>query len=102
MEPQLSLVEELYHVSEMDKVRFIGVTTDHARYDFGVIFTGQFFGKMLVVSLSSGRAALLDHEDVLDADVLHRILDVDPIDAGAIGDFLGTLLPYVPRYEQAD
>ena len=102
MEPQLSPIEELYHVSEVDKVRFIGVTTDHARYEFGVIFTGHFFGKMLVVSLSSGRAALLDHEDVLDDDGLHRLLDVDPIDTSAVGDFLATLLPYVPSYEQAD
>ncbi|MCK2156773.1 MULTISPECIES: DUF3055 domain-containing protein [Exiguobacterium] len=102
MESQLSPLEELYHVSETDKVRFIGVTTEQARYDFGVIFTKQFFGKMLVVSLTSGRAALLDHADVLDSEALHRLLGIDAIDAETVGEFLATLLPYTPSYEQAD
>ncbi|QNR21595.1 DUF3055 domain-containing protein [Exiguobacterium sp. Helios] len=102
MESQLSPLEELYHVSETDKVRFIGVTTEQARYDFGVVFTKQFFGKMLVVSLTSGRAALLDHTDVLDADALYRLLGIETIDAEPVGEFLATLLPYTPSYEQAD
>ena len=102
MESQLSPLEELYHVSETDKVRFIGMTTEQARYDFGVVFTKQFFGKVLVVSLTSGRAALLDHTDVIEADAMTRLLGIEPVDAETVGEFLATLLPDVPSYEQAD
>ncbi|MCY1690502.1 DUF3055 family protein [Exiguobacterium sp. SL14] len=48
----VTALEELYYVSEMDKVRFVGWTTALARYDFAVVCTGQFFGKVLVVSLT--------------------------------------------------
>lgn len=95
-------LEELYTFSEMDQVRFIGITTELSRYDFGIVFTSQFFGKTLVVCIESGKAALLDHDDVLEEGTLVRLLGVATADEASVGEFLSDLLPHVPHYEQAD
>ena len=52
--------ELLYTVSETSRVRFTGIETEAARYDFGFVYTQQFRGKVLVVCMQTGQSALLD------------------------------------------
>ncbi|WP_394679248.1 SAV0927 family protein [uncultured Exiguobacterium sp.] len=98
----VTALEELYYVSEMDKVRFIGWTTALARYDFAVVCTGQFFGKVLVVSLTGGQSALLDQQDVLNGEVLIRTFAIEREDVAVIGEALAAFIPCSPNDEYAE
>jgi len=86
----------------MDKVRFVGWTTALARYDFAVVCTGQFFGKVLVVSLTGGQSALLDQQDVLNGDVLVRTFAIEREDVEVIGEALASFIPCSPNDEYAE
>ncbi|MGI1804982.1 SAV0927 family protein [Exiguobacterium sp. TDN 0502] len=98
----VTALEELYYVSEMDKVRFIGWTTAHARYDFAVVCTGQFFGKVLVISLTGGQSALLDQQDVLNEEVLSRTFAIERDDVEAVGEALAAFIPCSPNDEYGE
>ena len=98
----VTTLEELYYVSEMDKVRFVGWTTALARYDFAVVCTGQFFGKVLVVSLTGGQSALLDQQDVLNGDVLIRSFAIEREDVEVIGEALAAFIPCSPNDDYAE
>ncbi|NSL50721.1 DUF3055 domain-containing protein [Calidifontibacillus erzurumensis] len=69
----MATIERLYDESETTKVRFIGFSTDDFRYDFGIIYTNQFFGKPMVVCMQSGCSTLLDGEDIQDYEQLKKI-----------------------------
>lgn len=53
----------LYEVSENANVQFVGFAINHTRYDFALVFTREFFGKVLVVCLQANRSALVCTED---------------------------------------
>lgn len=63
-------MERLYEVSEYSKVRFVGYCTDYARYDFGFVYTRQFYGKPLVICMQTGKSALLGTEDLINLEYL--------------------------------
>ncbi|WP_028782628.1 DUF3055 domain-containing protein [Thalassobacillus devorans] len=65
-------MEKLYDEMEQSNVRFVGFTTQEGRYDFGIIYTSQFFGKPLIVCMQTGQSALFDSADVKDLDFLQK------------------------------
>ena len=73
-ELKMEIFEKLYDEDENVKVRFIGFTTELARYDFGIIYTNVFFGKPLVVCMQTGRSTLLDPGDLNDTEYLNGYL----------------------------
>jgi hypothetical protein len=93
----MNLFEKLYDEDETVKVRFIGFTTDQARYDFGIVYTSLFFGKPLVVCMQTGRSTLLDSEDLEDIEYLKTVFNIDDYQqAKDLAEFFTEALPSLP------
>lgn len=73
----MNIFEKLYDEYENVKTRFVGFTTEHTRFDFGIIFTNLFFGKPLVICMQTGRSTLLDHKDLENTDFIQKVFKVD-------------------------
>ncbi|GGC80190.1 hypothetical protein GCM10007216_08380 [Thalassobacillus devorans] len=87
-------MEKLYDEMEQSNVRFVGFTTKEGRYDFGIVYTSQFFGKPLVVCMQSGQSSLLDSSDVKDLDFLQKKFRLpDKMVAMDLADFLNDVVP---------
>lgn len=97
----MDLFEKLYDENENVKVRFIGFTTEHTRYDFGIIYTNMFFGKPLVVCMQTGRSTLLDPKDIEDIDHLQTVFRIsDKQQAVDLAEFFAETLPSAHFYTQ--
>ncbi|WP_299094651.1 DUF3055 domain-containing protein [uncultured Metabacillus sp.] len=75
----MELFETLYDEHERADVRFVGFTTDHIRYDFGIVYTQMFFGKPLVICMQSGRSALLDSSDIKNIEYLKKVFCISSL-----------------------
>ena len=97
----MEIFEKLYDEDENVKVRFIGFTTELARYDFGIIYTNVFFGKPLVVCMQTGRSTILDPEDLNDTEYLMTIFKMDDFqEAADLAEFFSQALPSTPLQAQ--
>ncbi|WP_066367756.1 DUF3055 domain-containing protein [Neobacillus fumarioli] len=97
----MELFDKLYDEYENVKVRFIGFTTEHTRYDFGIIFTNMFFGKPLVVCMQTGRSTLLDPKEIEDIGYLQNVFHIpDYQQAARLSDFFREALPGIPFITQ--
>ncbi|SFA76397.1 MULTISPECIES: DUF3055 domain-containing protein [unclassified Bacillus (in: firmicutes)] len=99
----MDLFEKLYDEHENVKVRFIGFTTEHTRYDFGIVYTNMFFGKPLVVCMQTGRSTLLDNKDIEDIDHLQSVFRIQTKEQAAdLVEFFMEILPNMPFETQYD
>jgi hypothetical protein len=73
----LTMYRELYNVHEKADVQFIGVDIAGDRYDFAVLYTSMFFGKILLICMHTGRQVLLEYEHLDDITNLSGMLHVD-------------------------
>ncbi|ACQ71704.1 MULTISPECIES: DUF3055 domain-containing protein [Exiguobacterium] len=80
--------ELLYTVSETSRVRFTGIETEAARYDFGFVYTQQFMGKVLVVCMQTGQSALLDMHALEEPRQLYPMLGINLNDTEHVAEFL--------------
>jgi hypothetical protein len=97
----MNLFEKLYDEHENVKVRFIGFTTEHTRYDFGIIYTDMFFGKPLVVCMQTGRSTLLDLKEIEDTEHLQTVFRIpDQQQAMDLAEFFRESLPTIPFITQ--
>lgn len=86
--------DRLYETTEHAKVRFIGFVTDHSRYDFGMVFTNQFFGKPLVICMQTGKSVLMCAEDAENTEYLMEAFRIKEIeDAQQLSVFFQYHLP---------
>lgn len=86
--------ERLYDEMERVNVRFVGMATEKARYDFGLMYTNMFFGKPLVTCMQTGRSFLMCAEDAEDVDHLQKIFKLpDRQEAEVISEFFKVTLP---------
>jgi hypothetical protein len=93
----MDLFEKLYDEHEKVGVRFVGFTTENARYDFGIIYTNMFFGKPLVVCMQTGRSSLLDSNDLENIDHLQQVFRIpNKEQATDLADFFKESIPVVP------
>ncbi|MDQ0253873.1 nucleoside diphosphate kinase [Evansella vedderi] len=87
--------ERLYDEMERVNVRFVGMTTEKTRYDFGLMYTNMFFGKPLVTCMQTGRSFLMCAEDAEDVEYLQKILKLTDIEeAKALSEFFKVTLPF--------
>ncbi|WP_183192323.1 DUF3055 domain-containing protein [Brevibacillus fluminis] len=92
--------ESLYDLSESAQVRFIGVVSEHTRYDFGIVYTSRFFGKPLVVCMQTGQSALLGSDDAHTPGTLQRVFRLtNENQAVELSKMLLELLPALPMVE---
>jgi hypothetical protein len=97
----MELFDKLYDEHENVKVRFIGFTTEHTRYDFGIIYTNMFFGKPLVVCMQTGRSTLLDPKEIEDIEYLQNAFRIpDKQQAADLAEFFRETLPEIPFVTQ--
>ena len=90
----MELFEKLYDEHENVKVRFVGFTTEEARYDFGIVYTSMFFGKPLVICMQTGRSTLLDPLDLQNIDYLQKVLKIKDVKQAAdLAEFFRDTLP---------
>ncbi|WP_332631745.1 DUF3055 domain-containing protein [Halalkalibacter flavus] len=75
----MELFEKLYDEQKKANVRFFGFTTDHFRYDFGIVYTDMFFGKPLVICMQTGRSALLDSSDIKNIEYLKTVFRISSL-----------------------
>ncbi|ADU30914.1 DUF3055 domain-containing protein [Evansella cellulosilytica] len=98
----MELYERLYDETERVNVRFVGVTTDKSRYDFGMMYTNMFFGKPLVTCMQTGRSFLMCAEDAKDVEQLQRVFKIsDHQEAESLSEFFMETLPHMsvePQY----
>ncbi len=92
--------ENLYDITETAQVRFFGMTTEKARYDFGIVYTSRFFGKPLVVCMQTGQSTLLSSEDTVNPGYLQKIFRLNDVEeAHELSVFFQEHLPAVPFEE---
>ncbi|MDG5789478.1 DUF3055 domain-containing protein [Evansella sp. AB-P1] len=95
------MYERLYDETERVNVRFIGMTTENARYDFGLVYTNMFFGKPLITCMQTGRSFLMCAEEAEDVDFLKRSLKLNDVEeAQALSEFFKVSLPHMSREAQ--
>lgn len=99
----MDIIDKLYDVHEQVKVRFLGITTEDTRYDFGIVYTNQFFGKPLVICMQTGRTVLLDPKDLENIEYIQAAFKiVDEKQASDLVEFFRSILPampFEPQYE---
>ncbi|WP_202076611.1 DUF3055 domain-containing protein [Caldalkalibacillus salinus] len=87
--------ERLYEEVERATVKFVGFVTDLARYDFGIIYTNQFFGKPLVICMQTGKSTLLCAEEASNIDHLLTTFQLsDPGEGEKLAEFFRHQLPF--------
>jgi hypothetical protein len=97
------MFERLYDTTETTKVNFVGFVSDNARYDFGLVYTNQFFGKPLVICMQTGRSSLLCAEDAQNISLLKEKFSIgNDEEAEELSIFLQSQLPLtdtiIPQY----
>ncbi|WCK53122.1 DUF3055 domain-containing protein [Aneurinibacillus sp. Ricciae_BoGa-3] len=90
------MFERLYDETETTKVRFAGFASETSRYDFGIVYTHQFFGKPLVICMQTGRSSLLCAEDAENLEILKNKFSISTLtEAEELSVFLKEHLPSV-------
>lgn len=95
--------EKLYEEMEDAKVRYVGFTDGHKRFDFAILYTTMFFGKPLIICMQSNRCALLDPVDLENVDYIQSVFKpCEEQEAISIAEFLKTAIPETPFQPQYD
>jgi len=87
----------LYDVKETPVVRYVSYATDNHRYDFGIVFTQQFEGKSIVMSLQNLALVLLCHDDITHSSYWMEKLGVAKEDESSIRGFFESVLYRIDR-----
>ncbi|HEU4964339.1 MAG TPA: DUF3055 domain-containing protein [Bacilli bacterium] len=67
------VIINMYDENENTETRYVGFVGNH-RWDLAIMRTAHFYGKSVVINLQSGRAGILNHED-LEEDKLHLLAE---------------------------
>ncbi|AOM83317.1 DUF3055 domain-containing protein [Salisediminibacterium beveridgei] len=90
----MELYDRLYDEAERVNVQFVGMTTENARFDFGIVFTTLFFGKPMITCMQTGRSSLLNRDDLDDLEYVKDLFEVhEDRDAVALQEFFRSVLP---------
>ncbi|MFD1018017.1 SAV0927 family protein [Thalassobacillus hwangdonensis] len=93
---------DLYDVTEDAKVRFVGFAVNEGRYDFGIVYSDQFFGKPLVICMQTGHSALLDSSDIDDLDYLQKKFHLRTLtETIEVASFLEGVVPLSQMLEES-
>lgn len=92
----------LYDHSEMTQIRFVGFHSEHARYDFCIIYTNRFFGKPIVIDMLTGKAVLVSPFELSNKEWLKKTFQIDHEDdvermVHFFEEYIPSL-PYEPQY----
>jgi hypothetical protein len=95
------MFDRLYEETEQAKVVFFGYASEHARYDFAIVFTDNFFGKPLVVCMQTGRSSLLCADDAVNKEYLQKTFGIHTeAEAEELSIIMQQRLPFLEMKEQ--
>ena len=82
----------LYDDVEDTKTRFVGFTGESQRYDLAISQSSRFFGKVLVMDIQYGRAAIIGADDVEEPGYLEHVFNRSEEEAVELRNYLRELL----------
>lgn len=82
----------LYDDVEDTKTRFVSFTGESQRYDLAISQSSRFFGKVLVMDIQYGRAAIIGADDVEEPGYLEHVFNRSEEEAVELRDYLRELL----------
>ncbi len=88
----MTVTDIMYDETEVTATRFVGFTGEYGRFDLAIVTTNHFFGKRFVISIQSGRSAILTAEEAEDADYIASAFQVSEQDAAELATFLASNL----------
>jgi Protein of unknown function (DUF3055) len=95
------MIDILSEQRENQLVHHYCLATDDHRYDLSVIYSNQFIGKAMVVSIQTGKMVLMCQEDIKSDKFWAEKLGIMAIDIGDCKKFLEMILinkHYVDQY----
>ncbi len=84
----MTTTDLMYDETEVTTTRFVGFIGEYGRFDLAIVTTNRFFGKRLVISLQSGRSAILTADEAEDADYIAMAFQVSEQEASELATFL--------------
>ena len=82
----------LYDDVEDTKTRFVGFTGESQRYDLAIVQSSRFYGKVLVMDIQYGRAAILGPDDLEEPGYLEHVYNRNEEEAAELREYLSELL----------
>ncbi|PZX04790.1 hypothetical protein C7437_10338 [Psychrobacillus insolitus] len=82
----------LYDDVEDTKTRFVAFTGESQRYDLAIVQSSRFYGKVLVMDIQYGRAAILGPDDLEEPGYLEHIYNRNEEEAAELREYLSELL----------
>ncbi|MFB5660737.1 DUF3055 domain-containing protein [Alteribacillus sp. HJP-4] len=97
----MEFFDKLYEEFETTGVRFVGLSTEESRYDFGIVYTDMFFGKPLVICMQTGRSVLLGHEDTENEAFIKKSFRIESDeDTKHLSEYFKEIIPGPTLYTQ--
>jgi len=94
----------LYDTKETPIVRYLSFVAKKNRYDFGIVFTQQFEGKSIVMSLQTMKWVFMAKDDLYQSSSWLERLGVDPEDEESIKGLFQNVLYHLdslrPQYDE--
>ena len=84
----MTTTDIMYDETEVTTTRFVGFIGEYGRFDLAIVTTNHFFGKRLVISIQSGRSAILTADEAEDADYIAMAFQVSEQEASELATFL--------------
>ena len=78
----------LYDDTTETKTRFISFAGEYGRYDFCIIYSDRFFGKVILLNMLSNRFAIIGQDDLMEEGFLEKNFQVSAEEATKLKDFL--------------
>ncbi len=86
------MIDILLEEKENQTVLHYCVATDTHRYDFSVIYSNQFFGKAMVISLQTEKMVLMCQDDIENDSFWANKLGINGMDINSCKSFFQMLL----------
>ncbi|WP_088043292.1 SAV0927 family protein [Bacillus sp. EAC] len=77
---------------ESQNIHYYCIATDSHRYDFAIIFSGNFLGKAMVISIQSERMVLICRDDLKNPEHWVQKLGIMPEDIPDLEQFFYGIL----------
>ncbi len=77
---------------ETQNIHYYCIATDSHRYDFAIIFSGNFLGKAMVISIQSERMVLICRDDIKNPEHWVQKLGIMPEDIPVLEQFFHGIL----------
>jgi len=82
----------LYDEKETASIRYFGLVSEsNRRYDFALVYSGHFYGKVLIIDIQTGKTVIIGQDDLGETE-LKDTLNIAEDDFEEINDFINNLI----------